>query len=72
MSDSDPDAISPINPGPPVPGWEYLVEDFLITNTSAEWSDHLNALGVQGWEMVWLSNIVTDDTLVRIWFKREI
>jgi hypothetical protein len=51
--------------------YEYNIEHFNVGGLDADYLDVLNALGAQGWEMIFFTNIKTDDGQVRVWFKRQ-
>lgn len=57
----------------PVPGaCEYHVEDVPVKISPQEAIALLNPLGAQGWQAIQVTNITTDDPVVRVWFKREL
>ena len=51
--------------------YEYHIEHFNIRGTDDDHLTTLNALGAQGWEFLFITNIVTDDGQVRGWFRRQ-
>ena len=52
--------------------YDYHIEHFNIGGLDTDYLDVLNALGAQGWEMIFFTNIQTDDGQVRVWFKRQL
>ena len=57
---------------PPIQGYEYFVQDILIQGDKNESLTMINDLGAQGWELVCITNIITDDPIVRAWFIRPL
>jgi hypothetical protein len=51
--------------------FDYYIKDFSITDTSEDWMTQLNVLGAQGWQLTWVTNLVTDDEIIRAWFVRK-
>ena len=52
--------------------YDYHIEHFNVGGLDTDYLDVLNALGAQGWEMIFFTNIKTDDGQVRVWFKRQL
>jgi hypothetical protein len=52
--------------------YDYHIEHFNVGGLDTDYLDVLNALGAQGWEMIFFTNIQTDDGQVRVWFKRQL
>ena len=52
--------------------YDYHIEHFNVGGLDTDYLDILNALGAQGWEMIFFTNIKTDDGQVRVWFKRQL
>ena len=57
---------------PALPGYEYLVQDFTIHGDMTAGLVELNDLGSQGWELICITNVITDDPIIRAWFMRPL
>jgi len=57
---------------PALPGYEYCIVDIDLHSTREDATALLNNQGIDGWELIFVTNVITDDTVVRAWFIRPL
>ena len=59
-------------PPPPVPGFEYFIDEMPDTSSTEEMQDRCNTLGQDGWEHYQTGPYASVPTNFRLWFKRPL
>ena len=56
---------------PTISGWEYYIDEWPTAMTTADMQSRCDAVGAEGWELIFIGLYGSTEGHIRIWFKRQ-